>query len=125
MTTRQTILSAATMASDIAGTPIKVSRGDYLVIGVDWEAAASPSGTFKWQYSPDYTPGRASSASWKDLEKEGTAVTMGSNPDGTTTAGDYAETFEDATGWLRLYYTATAGGGGDAVTVTAERGYRR
>lgn len=120
---RHSLIDASTLASDVEGNPVKVSRGEYLACYAAWSGTDSPSGSIKWQYSHDFVPGRESSATWTDLEKEGSGVTFGTAPDGSG-AGSTAEIFEDLTGWVRPVYVADSGGTGATLVVTAERGHR-
>lgn len=119
-----TLISVSDIDQNEAGTPIYVSQGEYIVCDAVWTAASdAPTGTLKWQYSKDYIPARAASATWRDLENADGAVTFTTSPAGS--AGSTAEVFEDFTGWVRPFYARTTGGTNESLTVTAERGYRR
>ncbi len=118
-----TLIEATDLDEDVAGTPIKVSEGEYIACDLVWDATDNPNGSVKWQYSKDYIPARPTSGTWRDVYKESTLVEFSTAPDGTG-AGSTSETFEGLVGWVRPYWDVTADGTNATMTLTAERGYR-
>lgn len=116
----QTLIDASDISSDVAGDPIHVGQGEDIVISAEWTGASDPpTGTLSWQYSPDFTPERAASATWLALEN-GTFTT---SPAGS--AGSTAEVWDSLSGWVRPRYAAGSGGTSESLVMTAERNYRR
>jgi hypothetical protein len=107
------LMSNASMASNITGTPINIQFMDDIGIAFTW-TGSNPQGSVSLQVSLDYNP-NTQTGNWFTVQTSpGTnySVSCGGAPGGTF--ADFALT---GARWLRTTYTTTGGSSGNLTAV--------
>jgi len=106
------LITAASMASSISGTPVNIQFTDNVGIQLSW-TGADPLGTIGVQVSLDYNA-NTEAGTWTPLEINGAALTVAP---GGTAGNAYLDLNQLSAPWIQVTYTTASSSVGNLTAV--------